>query len=373
MAYKVPFVDPREHYRRLKEEIDGAFVECLAKGDLVLREQLKRYEEHLAEFVGTKFAVGVNSGYHALHLSMIAAGLGPGDEVITVAHTFLATISAIVHVGATPVLVDVGPDYNMQMDGVERAITPRTRAVVPVHLNGRLCDMARLMDLAETHHFVVIEDAAQALGGTYGGQPAGGFGLAGCFSHYPFKILGGFGDGGVIVTNDARVARIASLLRYNGEDRATGEYHYHGYTCLLDNVQAAVLDVKLKHLPEWIAWRRKIAALYRQGLSGVRGLTLPHFPGDRYADVYQNYVIRTGLRDELAAYLKQRGVETLIHWPRPVWKHEGLRLGAHHLPETERICREVLSLPMSSETSEAHVEYTTAAIRDFFAARVSVS
>lgn len=366
MAYKVPFVDPRKHYRNLKHEIDAAITDCLSNGDLIMRRQLEAYEEHLASYVGTRYAVGVNSGYHALALSLIAAGIGPGDEVITVAHTFVATISAIVHSGATPVLIDVGKDYNMDMDALERAITPGTRAVMPVHLNGRICDMDRLMAIAEEHNLLVIEDAAQAVGAAYNGKRAGSFGLAGCFSHYPFKILGGFGDGGAVTTDDPEIARKVALLRYNGEDRETGEYHYHGYTALLDNVQAAVLDVKLKYIPDWINRRRHIAALYREGLSGVGDLVLPHFDGDQYFDVYQNYVIRTGKRDELRAYLRENGVETLVHWPKPVWEHKGLELGEHHLPETESICREVISLPMSAETTEEHVDITVQAIRRFF-------
>ena len=366
MAYKVRFVDPGKHYRNLKDEIDAAITDCLSNGDLIMRQQLKDYEEHLAEFVGTRYAVGVNSGYHALHLSLIAAGIGPGDEVITVAHTFVATISAIVHVGATPVLIDVGKDYNVDMDELECAITPKTRAVLPVHLNGRLCDMDRLMTIAGEHNLIVIEDAAQALGARHNGNVAGSFGLAGCFSHFPFKILGTFGDGGAITTDDPDVARIATLLRYNGEDRETGEYHYHGYTALLDNVWAAVLDVKLRYLPQWIERRREIAALYHQGLSDIPELTLPHFEGDKYFDAYQNYVIRATKRDELATHLKQHGVETLIHWPKPVWEHKGLELGEHHLPETESICREVLSLPMNTEMTNEQVEYTVECIREFY-------
>ncbi len=367
VAYKVPFVDPRAHYQRWREEIDGAIQTCLSRGDLVLRQQLRDFEAHLAEFVGTRFAVGLNSGFHALHFALIASGVGPGDEVITVAHTFVATISAIVHTGATPVLIDVGRDYNMDMDALEHAITPRTRAVIPVHLNGRLCDMGRIMTIADRHRLLVIEDAAQALGGTHRGRRAGSFGVAGCFSHYPFKILGGFGDGGALTTNDPEVARKATLLRYNGEDRETGEYHYHGYTALLDNVQAAVLDVKLRHLLGWIEHRRKIASLYRERLVRIPDLVLPHFEGAEYRDTYQNYVVRSRRRDALAAFLKERGVETLIHWPKPVWEHRALRLGNWRLPETEAICREVLSLPMSAETTDEQVGYVADCIRDFFA------
>jgi dTDP-4-amino-4,6-dideoxygalactose transaminase len=366
MGYRVPFVDPRTHYRRLKAEIDAAIVDCLSKGDLIYRQQLRTFEEHFAEFVGVRYAIGVNSGYHALHFSLLAAGIGPGDEVVTVAHTFVATVSAIVHCGAKPVLVDVGADYNMDISQLERAITPRTKAILPVHLNGRMCKMDQIMEVAERHGLVVIEDAAQAVGAMYMGRRAGSWGLAGCFSFYPFKILGGFGDGGAVTTNDPQIARVVSLLRYNGEDRETGEYHYHGQTALLDNVQAAVLDVKLKYVPRWIEHRRKIASLYRQGLEGVGDLRLPHFGEEYQFDVFQNYVIRTKERDRLRNFLTESGIETLIHWPKPMWQHKGLGLGNPNLPETVRICREVLSLPMSGETTEEQVAVTVQAVRDFF-------
>jgi dTDP-4-amino-4,6-dideoxygalactose transaminase len=366
MGYKVPFVDPRAHYQKLKAEIDAAIIDCLTKGDLIYRQQLHDFEEKLAAFVGVKYAVGVNSGYHALHFSLLGAGIGPGDEVITVAHTFVATVSAIIHVGAKPVLVDVGKDYNMDPDQVKQAITPMTRAILPVHLNGRVCEVDPIMGLAERHGLLVIEDAAQALGATFKGIRAGSFGAAGCFSFYPFKILGGFGDGGAVTTNDPRIARTASLLRYNGEDRETGEYHCHGYTALLDNVQAAVLDRKLDHLPRWIEHRQRMADRYRRGLAGVGDLRLPHFGEDGRIDVFQNYVIRTQERDRLRAYLKENGVETLVHWPKPMWEHKGLQLENPHLRETESICREVLSLPMSAETSEEQVDIAVRCVREFF-------
>jgi len=373
LSYRVPFIDPREHYRRIKEEIDFTITDTLAKGDLVLRQQLRDFEQHLAEFVGVKYAVGVNSCYHALHFSLLAAGIGPGDEVITVGHTFVATVSAIVHAGAKPVLVDVGEDYNLAPDKFESAVTAKTKAVIPVHLNGRVCEMDRIMAIADRHGIRIIEDAAQALGATFQGRRAGSFGLSGCFSFYPFKSLGGLGDGGAITTNDPEIARFVTLVRFNGEDRQTGEFHYHGYTALLDNVQAAVLDVKLRHLPEWIAHRRFIASLYRAGLQGVEGLRLPHFPGEEYFDSYQNYVIRTEQRDELRQHLKDQGIETLLHWPKPMWEHKGLGLGNPGLPETESICREVISLPMSAETTPEHVETTVSCIREFFALRLSAS
>jgi dTDP-4-amino-4,6-dideoxygalactose transaminase len=254
----------------------------------------------------------------------------------------------------------------MAPDLFEAAVTPNTKAVIPVHLNGRVCDMNGIMAVAKKHGLAVIEDAAQALGATFQDKMAGSFGLAGCFSFYPFKSLGGLGDGGAVTTDDPKVARLATLVRFNGEDRQTGEFHLHGYTALLDNVQAAVLDVKLRHLPNWIEHRRKIACLYREGLKGIESLHLPHFPDDRYFDSYQNYVIRTKRRDELRQYLKEQGVETLVHWPKPMWEYEGLRIDDPGLSETESICREVISLPMSAETTLENVDITVGCIRDFF-------
>lgn len=366
MTYRVPFVNPREAYRRIQKEIDAALNDCLSNGDYIMRRHLREFEAHFAEFCGTKYCVGVNSGYHALAFSLLAANVGPGHEVITVAHTFVATVSAIVHCGATPVLVEVRDDFNIDVDQLERAITPRTKAIIPVHLNGRMCDMERVQSIADKHRLVVIEDAAQSIGARQWSRRAGSFGAAGCFSFYPFKMLGGFGDGGAVTTNDPSIARAVTLLRFNGEDRETGEYHYHGYTALLDNIQAAVLDVKLRHLPAWIEHRRAIADRYRKALSGIGDLRLPHFDGRGFYDVFQNYVIRTSRRDELRAHLKENGVETLVSWPKPMWHHLALRLGEHHLPVTEAICREVLSLPMSAETTEEHVDATVEIIRRFF-------
>jgi dTDP-4-amino-4,6-dideoxygalactose transaminase len=373
MPYRVPFVDPRRHYERLKPEIDAAITSCLSKGDLVYRDQLRAFEEHLAAFVGVKYAVGVNSGYHALHFALLAAGIGSGDEVITVAHTFVATVSAVVHTGAKPVLMEVADDYNLDPDRLEAQITGRTKALICVHLNGRVCDMERIRKIADRHRLLIIEDAAQALGATFDERRAGSFGSAGCFSFYPFKILGGFGDGGAITTNDPNVARTARLLRYNGEDRQTGEYHYHGYTALLDNVQAAVLDVKLAHLPAWIDHRRAIAARYTAGLKGVEGIYPPPPDDERCFNVFQNYVIRALDREALREHLTRCGVETLIHWPKPMWMHPGLGLTDPNLEKTERLCREVLSLPMSAETTDEQADYVLRCIREFVALQTSAT
>lgn len=364
--YRVRFVKPQDAYRNYKDEIDAALFGCLENGDLIHRRQLFDFEQNLAAYVGVKYAVGLNSGYHALLFSLMGLGLKPGDEVITVAHTFAASVSVIVQVGAVPVLVDVGPDHLMDPKAVERAITPRTKAIMPVHLNGRVCDMDAIGAIAKKHGLKIVEDACQALGATFNGRMAGGLGDAGCFSFYPFKALGGFGDGGALTTNDEELARFATLMRYNGEDRLTGEFAYHGHTALLDNIQAAVLDVKLKHFPSWVEHRRAIAERYRKGLEGVSEVVVPHYADPRFRDSFQNYVLRAKKRDALREHLTGAGVETLVSWARPLWSHKALNLGSPNLPETERLCAEVISLPMSAETTAEEADIVTAEIRRFY-------
>jgi len=366
VSYKVKFVDPVKNYNLIKDEIDNAYFEVMSKGDLILRGQLNSFENNLAEFVGTKYAVGVNSGYDALHLSVICAGLGPGDEVIVPAHTFVASVSAIVNAGATPVLVDVADDSNIDLDQIEDVITDKTRGIMPVHLNGLICDMECVMDIAERHNLMVIEDACQTLGGMFKGKRAGSWGLTGCWSFYPFKILGGYGDGGAITTNDKDVALLASRLRYNGEDRESGEYCGHGYTCLLDNLQAAFLDVKLKHLPDWIIRRRQIAGMYHAGLANVGDLSLPICDNPDVHHIYQNYVVRTRQREEMFDFLTENGVETLVHWRKPFYHHEALGLEDKGFPVTEAISNEVISLPLNVEMSDDEVEYVIDTVKKFF-------
>lgn len=368
MTYKVPFVDFPLHYRRIESEIDAAIKEVLSQGDFILRGQLRSFEENIAHFIGTKYAVGVSSGTDALILSLRAAGIRRGDEVITVAHTFVATIAAIVHCGATPVLIDIGNDYNMNVDLLEQAITPKTRAIIPVYLNGRMCDMTKLMEISEKHGLIVIEDAAQALGANVDGRRSGTFGLTSCFSFYPAKILGCAGDGGLVATNNEAIAVKIRLYRDHGTNRATGDILFYGFTNRLDNLQAAILDVKLKHLPQWVERRREIASRYEAGLSDLPQVKPPPAPEtkDRYFDVYQNYVIRAQDRDRLVAYLRENSVETLISNPEPVHHHEPLGLGHFHLPKTEQFANEVVALPMNAEISDEQVEFVIKTARTFY-------
>jgi dTDP-4-amino-4,6-dideoxygalactose transaminase len=366
LSFKVKFVDPVKNYNLIKKEIDDAYYDVMSNGDLILRGQLSSFEKNLAEFVGTKYAVGVNSGYDALHLSILCAGIGKGDEVIVPAHTFVASTSAIVNAGATPVLVDVTSDYNIDINLIEGAITDKTKGIMPVHLNGLICDMERVMAIAETHNLVVIEDACQTLGGSFKNKRAGSWGLTGCWSFYPFKILGGYGDGGALTTNDADVAALAARLRYNGEDRETGEYYGHGYTCLLDNLQAAFLDVKLRHLPDWIVRRRQIAEIYKIGLAGVGDLVLPNCDDPDVLHIYQNYVVSTKHREELFKFLTENGIETLVHWRKPYYHHQALHLEDKGFPITEAVSNEVISLPLNVEMSDDEVKIVIETVRKFY-------
>ena len=365
-GYKVRFVYPVRNYEAIKGEIDAAYAEVMSKGDLIDRGQLKSFEDNLAKFVGTKYAVGLNSGYDALHMSLRSAGIGPGDEVIVPAHTFVATCSAIVNVGATPVLVDVAKDFNIGLLEIEKAITPRTRAVMPVHLSGWMADMPRIMEIAQKHNLVVVEDACQSLGASINARGAGSWGLTGCWSFYPFKILGGYGDGGAITTNDPDVALFARRMRYNGEDRQTGEYHGHGFTCLLDNLQAAFLDVKLRHLPTWIKRRQQIAQTYREGLSDLSDLLLPHYNRPAADHVYQNYTLRSKQGNDFSEYMKANGVEVLTQFRKPYYQHKELKLIDRGFPETEALSREVCSLPMNTELTDNEISFVISTVRAFY-------
>ena len=369
MEWKVRFVDYPAQFRKMESEIMGTIRTVLSQGDLMLRQQLRDFESNLAVFVGTRHAVGTSNCTDALHLSLRASEIGPGDEVITVSHTFVATVAAIHHAGATPILVDISDDHNMNVDHIEPAITPRTKAIVPVHLNGRVCDMGRLMSIAEKHGLLVIEDSAQALGASFDGKRGGSFGLAGCFSFYPAKLLGAYGDAGAMTTNRKEIAEKVMAMRDHGRT-GHGEVSGWSFNCRLDNLQAALLDFKLKKLPEWIARRRELARRYHERLCGLKQLHLPIPPKDDgpYYDVFQNYEVEAHDRDRLVAYLKERGIEILISWGgKGVHQFKALGLSHFHLPRTERLFQDVLMLPLHTELSDEQVEYVCQTIQEFYA------
>lgn len=372
---KVPFVNYPLQYKNIKKELNFNINRILSRGDLVYRDDIQKFEKDIASYVGDKFGIGTDSCTGAMFISLKGAGIGPGDEVITVSHTYVATIDVIVHCGATPVLVDVRDDFNINPDLIEKAITSKTKAIMPVHLNGRACEMDKIMAIAKKHNLIVIEDTAQSLGAKYDGKMAGSFGLTGCFSFYPAKILGSYGESGMAVTNDENLADKLYLLRDHGErpgyrktDKSLKLIELYGFNTILDNMQATVLNVKFKYFPKWVLRRRKIAEIYHKGLDGVGDVILPPAPEQgRYFDVYQNYVIRTKRRDELIDYLDKKGVETLVSWRIPNHKQERLtNLNKFNLPKTEQISKEVISLPMYPELTDGQVKYVVDCIKKFY-------
>jgi len=364
-ATSIPFIALTRQYASIKDEVDAAIARVLARGRFILGEEVAAFEEEFAAYVGARYGVGVGSGTEALHLALWACDLGQGAEVITVSHTAVATVAAIELAGARPVFVDVDPrTYTMDASLVEAAITPRTRAILPVHLYGQAADLAPLLDIARRYGLRLIEDCAQAHGATYQGQRVGAIGDAGCFSFYPTKNLGAYGDGGLIVTNDPALAERARLLRQYG-----WREHYvssrRGTNSRLDELQAAILRVKLRHLDAWNERRRALATLYNQLLASS-AVTTPSEPAySRH--VYHLYVIQSERRAALQAHLQAHGVGTLVHYPVPVHRqpaYASLGYAPGSLPATERAAGRILSLPLYPELTEEEVRSVCRLIAD---------
>jgi dTDP-4-amino-4,6-dideoxygalactose transaminase len=367
----VPLVDLRRQYDSIRQETQPALDSVLNSMQLFLGPNTRAFEKEYARYLGAASCIGVSDGTIALFLALRACGIGPGDEVITVSHTFFATVEAIALAGATPVFVDIDPaTFNMDVGAAEKAITPRTRALMPVHLYGRMADMPAIMQLARTHNVRVIEDACQAHGAHMNGRMAGTIGDIGCFSFYYSKNLGAYGEAGGIVTNDAGIADRIRMLRDHG---STVRYHHDllGLNSRLDEMQAAVLRIKLGRLDGWNEARRRHAAHYNAVLGGLP-VTLPEIPGPEH--VFHLYVIRTRERDALRAHLEDRGIHAGIHYPVPCHLQPACAAfspGSGSLPVTEAVADEVLSLPMFPEMGEDEVEYVAAAVAEFFLAQRS--
>jgi len=360
----IPFVDLRAQYLSIKSEIDAAIQGVLDSCQFTLGSEVAKFEEEFAAYCGVKHGIGVNTGTSALHLSLLAAGIGPGDEVITVPFTFVATVAAIHYTGATPVFVDVDPEtLTMDPAGLEQAITPRTRAILPVHLHGQTADMDPILAIARRHGLLVIEDACQAHGAEYRGRRAGSLGDMACFSFYPGKNLGAYGEGGMVVTNDASFARTIRMLRDWGAEK---RYHHvlKGYNYRLEGIQGAVLRVKLRHLEAWTEARRAAAARYDRLLAGSGVPTPVARPHNRH--VYHIYAIRTPRRPAWQEALAAQGIQTGIHYPIPVHllpAYADLGYERGDFPNAERAADEVLSLPMFPELSEEQSETVARAVR----------
>ncbi len=352
----IPFVDLKRQYKAIKDEILESVNKVLESCSFCLGEEVDKFEEEFASYCGTQYCVALNSGTSALHLALLTAGVQPGDEVITVANTFMATCEAISYAGAVPVFVDIDErTYNIDVTKIKRAITPKTKAIIPVHLYGQPADLDPILEIADTHGLVTIEDAAQAHGAVYKERRVGGFGRVGCFSFYPGKNLGAYGEGGALVTNDESVYRAARMLRDHGQRQ---RYHHDavGYNYRMDGIQGAVLRVKLRYLDRWIEARRRLAHMYSDLLAGT-GVVLP-YESPHSSGVYHLYVIRTAERDLLRGQLSESGIQTGLHYPVPchlqkAYADLGYKEG--DLPVTEVCARELLSLPLFAELTEEEV------------------
>lgn len=342
--------------------------DVMSRGAYILQKDLAQFETNLKKFLGVKHAFGVADGTNALLLALRAAGIDQGDEVILCSHTYIATAAAVHYAGATPILVECGADHMIDPEQVNKAVTEKARVIMPTQLNGRTCDMDALQEVADQNGLIIIEDAAQALGSRFKDKFAGTFGLAGTFSFYPAKLLGCFGDGGAIITNDDEMARKLYLLRDHGRNEE-GEVITWGTNCRLDNIQAAVLDWKLKTFEKVVTRRREIASMYQQALGDIDDLVLPPAPGDdgRHFDVYQNYELESGHRDAIKKYLADHGVGTIVQWGgKAVHQLSGLGFEEIRLPVTEKMTSRFLMLPMHTALSDEDVEYICECIRGFY-------
>ena len=354
----------RAQYRRLKPEIEAAIGRVLENAQFVLGPAVEGFEREFSAYCGVSHTVAVNTGTSALHVALLAAGIGPGDEVITVPFTFVATVAAIEYAGAKPVFVDIDPDYyTMDPAALERAITPRTKAMIPVHLFGQPADMDPINEVARRHKLIVIEDACQAHGAEYKGRRAGSLGDIGCFSFYPGKNLGAYGEGGASVTNHAQYADTMRLLRSWGE-RTRYEHSIRAFNYRMDGIQGAVLGVKLKHLESWTEARRGLATAYGQLLAGTPAQPPKARPDVRH--VYHVYAVRLEQRDRWRARLTEMGIQTGVHYPVPLHlqpAYRDLGYGVGDFPVAEAVAREVLSLPFFPEMTDQQLEEVTGALR----------
>lgn len=369
----IPLVDLKAQYRQIKPAIDAAMARVVTNTNFIMGQEVREFEAAFADYMQVKHAVGVSSGTDAIFLALLALGVGPGDEVITSPHTFIASAEPIVHLGARPVFVDIDPaTYNLDPVLLEAAITEQTRVILPVHLYGQPADMQPILDTASRYNIPVIEDAAQAHGAEYRGKRIGNWGVMACFSFYPGKNLGAYGDGGAVLTNDDSLAKQIAMLRNHGR---TGKYEHLliGYGDRLDALQAAILAAKLPYLDDWNEARRRHAAYYQQALADIPGITIPAELDD-VRHVYHLYVIRVdGDRDALIAHLKQAGIECGIHYPiplhlQPAMAFLGYRKG--DFPETEKAAASIVSLPMYPELETTQLNAIVEEIGEFMAMAV---
>jgi dTDP-4-amino-4,6-dideoxygalactose transaminase len=364
----VPLVDLKKQYQNIKPEIDAAIQDVINNTAFILGKAVSEFETAFAKAHNVKHCIAVGSGTDALHAMLWAAKIGPGDEVITVPFTFIATVEAISLVGAKPVFVDIDPKtFTMDPAKLEAAITPRTKAILPVHLYGQAAEMDRIGEIAKKHNIILFEDAAQAHLAKFKGKSIGEFGLATGFSFYPGKNLGAYGEGGGVITNDDAFALRIRQLRDHGQSEKY-KHQFWGHNYRMDGIQGAVLGVKLKHLAAWTERRREIAAIYTKRLTGIPGLVLPHEAAGAY-HVYHQYSLSTSRRNDLQKFLADKGIATGLHYPlslhmQDAYKDLGYPRGA--FPVSEKAADECISLPLFSEMTEEQISHVTDQVRAFF-------
>ncbi len=362
---KVPFLDLHAQHKPIRTLLDRAIADVIDRATFAGGPFVEQFEREFASACQCSYAIGLGSGTEALWLSLLACGIGPGDEVITVPMTFMATAEAITYTGATPVFVDIDEStYTMNPALLAGVLTPSTKAIIPVHLFGQPADMDPILSFAQAHDLIVIEDAAQAHGAEYKGKAAGSLGRAGCFSFYPGKNLGALGEAGAVVTNDSELQAKIRTLRDHGQSR---KYHHSmvGWNCRMDGIQAAVLSVKLPYLEEWNQLRRRRAIEYQTRLAQFEEIKLP-LEAEYAFHVYHLYAIRAPARDDLIAILKQNDIECGIHYPKPIHLQDAYRnlgYGPGDFPVAERIAEEFVSLPMSAELTPGQVDYVVENLR----------
>jgi dTDP-4-amino-4,6-dideoxygalactose transaminase len=366
-AHSIPYVNVPLQHAALKEELLAAIAGVIEQGQFILGPQVEQFEQAFAQLCGTRFALGVNSGTDALVLALRALGIGPGDEVITAPNSFVASATAVVLAGARPVFVDVAEDYNLDSEKLEAAITPRTRAIIPVHLTGRPCDMDAILRVARAHGLAVVEDCAQAVLAEYRGRRVGSFGELGCFSLHPLKTLNACGDGGVITTNDPELHERLKVLRNIGLRTRDDCLAWSGNS-RLDTMQAAILLVKLRHLASWTERRRENARFYQERLARVSQVQAPMDRAHEHA-VYHTFVIQAERREELRTCLAQNGIGTAVHYPTPIHltaAARGLGYGPGSFPVSERLATRILSLPVYPELTRVELEQVVGAVSRFY-------
>lgn len=361
----IPFIDLKKEYKEIKTEIRPVLERVLRNSFFILGQEVEKFETEFTNYLGVKYAIAVNSGSDALYLALKALGIKNGDEVVTVSHTFISTVDAISRNGAKPILVDIDPEtYCIDTKLIEKNITKRTKAIIPVHLYGHPAEMDEIIRIAKERNLFIIEDCAQATGAEYKGKKVGTFGTLGCFSFYPTKNIGAYGDGGMVVTDNEKLAEILKKLRNCGSSRKN-IYDFIGINSRLDEIQAAILRVKLKHLDRWNKKRKILAFNYSKVLQKSCVITLEK----AYAKhVYYLYVIRNKNRDKLQKYLFKNGVETKIHYPLPAHLQKAYRFLDYpqgSLPVTEQISKEILSLPIYPYLKEEQVDFICNKILDF--------